>query len=77
VIDVGQGQSFLYKMHLRMLIDTGGYYDESKFSIGQNVVVPYLKSQGVAQLDRIYFLTWIRIIVERLLLFCSKPESSI
>ena len=36
-----------------MLIDTGGYYDESKFSIGENIVVPYLKSQGVAQLDLI------------------------
>lgn len=54
VIDVGQGQSvFVQDASQRMLIDTGGYYDESKFSIGQNVVVPYLKSQGVAQLDRI------------------------
>ena len=54
LIDVGQGQSvFVQDASLRMLIDTGGYYDESKFSIGQNVVVPYLKSQGVAQLDRI------------------------
>ncbi|MBK0063646.1 MULTISPECIES: DNA internalization-related competence protein ComEC/Rec2 [unclassified Acinetobacter] len=54
VIDVGQGQSiFIQDSSQRLLIDTGGYYDETKFSIGQNVVVPYLKQQGVAQLDRI------------------------
>ncbi|WP_171499484.1 DNA internalization-related competence protein ComEC/Rec2 [Acinetobacter guerrae] len=54
VIDVGQGQSvFIQDSSMRMLIDTGGYYDESKFSMGQKVVVPYLKSQGVTQLDRI------------------------
>lgn len=35
------------------MLDTGGYYDESKFSIGKQVVVPFLKSQGVHQLDRV------------------------
>ena len=54
VIDVGQGQAVLIQDSTqRTLVDTGGFYDETKFSIGQNVVVPYLKSQGVAQLDRV------------------------
>ncbi len=54
ILDVGQGQSiFIQDQTQRILLDTGGYYDESKFSIGKQVVVPFLKSQGVHQLDRL------------------------
>lgn len=52
VLDVGQGQSIFVKTgQHNTLIDTGGYYDEDRFSIGQNVVVPFLLRQGVKQLD--------------------------
>ncbi|WP_130802128.1 DNA internalization-related competence protein ComEC/Rec2 [Acinetobacter ihumii] len=54
VIDVGQGQAvFVQDAKQRTLIDTGGFYDESKFSIGQQVLLPYLRQQGVTELDRI------------------------
>ncbi|WP_445407209.1 DNA internalization-related competence protein ComEC/Rec2 [Acinetobacter seifertii] len=54
ILDVGQGQAiFLQHPEQNWLIDTGGSYDEKKFSIGQNVVVPFLRQQGVKQLDRV------------------------
>ncbi len=54
ILDVGQGQAiFLKHSEQNWLIDTGGSYDEKKFSIGQNVVVPFLRQQGVKQLDRV------------------------
>ncbi|MEQ1064850.1 DNA internalization-related competence protein ComEC/Rec2 [Acinetobacter sp. XH1741] len=54
ILDVGQGQAiFLQHPTQNWLIDTGGSYDEKKFSIGQNVVVPFLRQQGVKQLDRV------------------------
>lgn len=52
VLDVGQGQAiFIQAGRHTTLIDTGGYYDEDRFSIGQNVVVPFLLRQGVKQLN--------------------------
>ncbi|MCB8767320.1 DNA internalization-related competence protein ComEC/Rec2 [Acinetobacter soli] len=54
VLDVGQGQSvFIQDQTQRILLDTGGNHDEQKFSVGRQVVVPFLKAQGVKQLDRI------------------------
>ena len=54
VLDVGQGQAvFLNLPKHKMLIDTGGYYDEAKFSLGQQVVIPYLMRQGISQLDQV------------------------
>lgn len=54
ILDVGQGQSIVLNSNKEhYLIDTGGYYDEERFSIGQNVVVPYLLSQGISSLDRV------------------------
>ncbi|OTG66639.1 DNA internalization-related competence protein ComEC/Rec2 [Acinetobacter silvestris] len=54
VLDVGQGQAiFLNLPKQKMLIDTGGYYDETKFSMGKQVLIPYLMQQGIAQLDRV------------------------
>ncbi|WP_228146206.1 DNA internalization-related competence protein ComEC/Rec2 [Acinetobacter sp. ANC 4648] len=54
ILDVGQGQAiFLNLPKQKMLIDTGGYYDETKFSIGKQVLIPYLMQQGISQLDQI------------------------
>ncbi|HCU74615.1 MAG TPA: DNA internalization-related competence protein ComEC/Rec2 [Acinetobacter baumannii] len=54
ILDVGQGQAiFLQHPQQNWLIDTGGSYDEKIFSIGQNVVVPFLRQQGVRRLDHV------------------------
>lgn len=54
VLDVGQGQAiFLNLPDQKIMIDTGGSFDERKFSVGQQVVIPYLKQQGIKQLDQI------------------------
>ncbi|WP_151739105.1 DNA internalization-related competence protein ComEC/Rec2 [Acinetobacter nosocomialis] len=54
ILDVGQGQAiFLQQPEQNWLIDTGGSYDEKIFSIGQNVVVPFLRQQGVKRLNRV------------------------
>jgi competence protein ComEC len=34
-----------------MMIDVGGSYDESKFSIGQQILRPFLAVHGIKQLD--------------------------
>ena len=31
------------------MIDTGGSYNEEKFSLGERVVVPFLRQQGVSK----------------------------
>jgi competence protein ComEC len=35
------------------MIDTGGSYNESKFSLGERVVIPFLRQQGVRSLDHV------------------------
>jgi competence protein ComEC len=62
-LDVGQGDSTLveFPSGYRMLIDGGGVAsgrfldlrDESTFSIGENVVSPYLFSRGIRRLDAV------------------------
>ena len=54
VLDVGQGQAiFLRHGAYNMMIDMGGYYDEEKFSIGKQVIMPFLSVQGVSQLEQV------------------------
>lgn len=67
MLDVGQGESILLKQPFgqgNVLIDTGGQVEwreteewrehSSPFSLGKDVVVPTLKSQGIHRLDAIY-----------------------
>lgn len=67
VLDVGQGDSILIKEPITRkitLIDTGGqvdYYEkedwqkrEKEFTIGEDVVVPALKSMGISTIDCLY-----------------------
>ena len=54
-IDVGQGDSTLIitPMHKTILIDGGGNLDEKDYSIGKNVLIPYLLDKGIIKLDYI------------------------
>src|SRR5690606_35040954 len=54
VLDVGQGQAiFIRDGQNSMMIDMGGYYNEEKFSIGRQVIMPFLSVQGVGELDQL------------------------
>jgi len=54
ILDVGQGQAiFINLPHHKMLVDTGGNFDENKFSIGKNIIIPFLMRQGISSLDRV------------------------
>lgn len=54
VIDVGQGQSVLIRdAKSKILIDTGGYYDESIFSLGEKVLLPFLRGEGIHNLQQV------------------------
>ena len=54
MIDVGQGDCSLIRLPLNQgnyLIDTGGNRD---FDVATTNVIPYLKSQGIPSIDRVY-----------------------
>ncbi|MDA0695771.1 DNA internalization-related competence protein ComEC/Rec2 [Acinetobacter venetianus] len=54
ILDVGQGQAiFLQHPEHTLMIDTGGSYDKTKFSIGERVIIPFLRQQGVRELDHV------------------------
>lgn len=54
VLDVGQGQAvFLQNHDQQMMIDMGGHYDEQKFSVGQQLIRPFLNSKGISDLDQL------------------------
>ena len=54
ILDVGQGQSiFLQHPQQTLMIDTGGSYDETKFSLGERVVIPFLRQHGIRTLDHV------------------------
>lgn len=55
VLDVGQGQAiFLHSNEQNILIDTGGAFDETKFSVGRQIMLPFLFGQGISKLDQVY-----------------------
>ena len=54
VLDVGQGQAiFLRDGTQSMMVDMGGHYDEQKFSVGTQIIQPFLLVNAVAKLDRL------------------------
>lgn len=54
ILDVGQGQSvFVRQGQHSMLIDTGGNYDENRFSVGEQIILPFLSVQGVSRLKQL------------------------
>jgi competence protein ComEC len=54
VLDVGQGQAiFIRDQDQTLMIDMGGNYDEAKFSIGKQIILPFLSVKGVHQLDQL------------------------
>lgn len=54
VLDVGQGQAiFVRQGQYSMLVDTGGNPDESRFSVGEQIILPFLSVQGVSRLDQL------------------------
>lgn len=54
VLDVGQGQAiFVRDQDQTMMIDTGGNYDESKFSVGKQIILPFLSVNGVSELNQL------------------------
>ena len=55
VLDVGQGQSiFIRSENKTLMVDTGGYYDETKFSVGQQIIQPFLSVNGVRKIDYLF-----------------------
>jgi competence protein ComEC len=54
VLDVGQGQAiFIRDQDQTMMVDMGGNYDESKFSVGKQIILPYLSVNGVSNLNQL------------------------
>ena len=54
ILDVGQGQAiYIRSVDHHMMVDFGGNYDESQFSVGQNIIRPFLSVNGVHRLDRV------------------------
>ena len=54
VLDVGQGQAiFIRDQEQTLMIDTGGNYDEAKFSVGRQIILPFLSVNGVSELNQL------------------------
>lgn len=54
LLDVGQGQAvFIQDQNKTMMIDVGGRANENEKGIGNQVILPFLLSQGVGQLDHV------------------------
>lgn len=54
VLDVGQGQAILIRdQDQSMMIDVGGSMDESRFSVGEQIIFPFLMRQGIQHLDQL------------------------
>ena len=54
VLDVGQGQAiFIRDQAQTLMVDTGGNYDETKFSVGKQIILPFLSVKGVSELNQL------------------------
>lgn len=54
ILDVGQGQAiFIRDQHHAMMVDMGGNPDEGKFSIGKQIILPFLSVNAVSELDQL------------------------
>ena len=54
VLDVGQGQAiFIRDQEQTLMVDTGGNYDEAKFSVGKQIILPFLSVKGVSELNQL------------------------
>lgn len=54
ILDVGQGQAVVLNTpEHKMMIDTGGSFDETQFSVANSIVIPYLMGEGISQLDHV------------------------
>ncbi|MGX5699232.1 DNA internalization-related competence protein ComEC/Rec2 [Acinetobacter kookii] len=54
VLDVGQGQAiFIRDQDQTMMVDMGGNYDEGKFSVGKQIILPFLSVKGVSELNQL------------------------
>ncbi|MFC6053227.1 competence protein [Acinetobacter sp. Ac_877] len=55
ILDVGQGQSiFIQAQNHTVMVDTGGYYDEEKFSVGQQIIQPFLSVKGFRTVNHLF-----------------------
>ena len=55
ILDVGQGQAiFVREAERSMLIDVGGSFDETEFSVAERILLPFLSAQSVSQLDAVW-----------------------
>ena len=52
-LDVGQGLSVVVRTASRTLLYDTGFSNDDSFDIGQSVIIPYLRHQGVKQLDHV------------------------
>ena len=54
ILDVGQGQAiFINLPDHKMMVDTGGTFDEKKFSVAKSLIIPFLMRQGFPGLDQV------------------------
>ncbi len=54
ILDVGQGQAiFIRDQDQTMMLDMGGNHDERKFSVGKQIILPFLSVKGVSELNQL------------------------
>ena len=54
VLDVGQGQAiFIRDQQRSIMVDMGGHYNEEKFSVGKQIIQPFLSVNAVSKLDQL------------------------
>lgn len=55
LLDVGQGQAIMIRTSDQtLMVDTGGYYDEEKFSVATQIIQPYFSVEGIRSLDYLF-----------------------